>query len=126
MTRGGRIVIAGLMAVATSCAHQGAALGANQSLPVQLDVINHYALQVDVFAEAGGTSYHVGTVAPGIDSHWVLRRSLLVLGPVQLVAQPRDGGRPFRTQTLQVSAGDTITLEITSTLFNSTASVAHP
>lgn len=125
MLRAGRTTIAGLMLVAAACAHH-AASGGGEALPVQVHVINHYALQVDVYAEAGGASYHMGTVAPGIDSRWELRPSLLALGPVQLVAQPRDSGRPFRTQSLQLSPGDMITLEITSTLFNSTASVEHP
>ena len=125
MPRAGRIMMAGLMVVAAACAHHGASGGGTDALPVEVHIINHYALQVDVFAEAGGTSYHMGTVSPGIDSHWVLRPSLLALGPVELVAQPRDSGRPFRTQSLQLSPGDRITLEITSTLFNSTASVDH-
>jgi len=123
MLRASRIMVSGLMVLATGCAHRGATVGGTRPLRVRVHVINHYALQIDVFAEAAGTSYQMGTVSLGIDSRFVLRPSLLSLGPVQFVAVPRDAARPFRTPSLQLIPGDSVTLEITSTLFNSTVTV---
>lgn len=125
MRRSSRIMIAALMMVGSACAHRGSRTDSIQSLPVRVRVINHYALQIDVVAEAGGTSYHVGTVSPGIDSRYVLRPSLLALGPVQLIVLPRDDTRPFLTESLLLSPGDEVTLEITPSLFNSTVTVEH-
>lgn len=125
MQRSSRIMLAALMMVASACARRGASSAANQPLPVRVHVINHYALQVDLVAEAAGTSYAVGTVSPGIDSRYVLRPSLLSLGPVQLIVRPRDDARPFVTESLLLSPGDEVTLEITPSLFNSSVTVEH-
>jgi hypothetical protein len=126
MHRTTRMLIAGLILMSAACAHRGTSADSNQPLPVAVHVINHYALQVDVYAVAGGTSYLMGTVSPGIDSRYVLRQSLLALGPVQLVARPRGGEQPFRSQQLLLAPGDVVELEITSTLINSTVTVRQP
>lgn len=116
------VLIAGLIALGSGCAHRGTS-AADQPLPVHVHVVNHYPLQVDVYAVAGGTSYLLGIVSPGIDSRFVLRPSLLALGPVQLVAQPHSTEQPFRSQNILLSPGDEVELDIASTLFNSTVNV---
>jgi len=125
MHRTSWIPIAALILVGSACAHRGTSADTDQPLPVRVHVTNDYALQVDVYAEAGGTSYLMGTVSPGIDSRFVLRQAVLALGPVELVARPRGGERPFRSQRLLLAPGDVVELEITSTLINSTVNVRH-
>jgi hypothetical protein len=119
------MLIAGLIVLGSACAHRGTSANANQPLPVHVHVVNNFALQVDVYAVAGGTSYLMGTVSPGIDSRFVLREAVLALGPVELVARPRGGEPPFRSGRLLLSPGDEVDLEITSTLINSTVNVRH-
>lgn len=123
MQRTTRMLIAGLIVLGAACAHHGTAADSDHPLPVHVHVVNNYAMQVDVYAAAGGTSYLMGIVSPGLDSRFVLRPSLLALGPVQLVAQPHDNAPPYRTQNLLLSPGDQVELNITSTLINSTATV---
>lgn len=125
MRRTARMLIAGLIVTGSACAHAGTATNGSQPQPVRVNVTNHYALQVDVYAEAGGTSYRMGSVSPGFDSRFVLRRAVLALGPVVLVARPRGGEAPVRSGRLLLAPGDVVQFEITSTLINSTVNVRH-
>lgn len=121
--------IAGLLLVGTSCAHRrGTAsdTGAQPlDTPVHVNVINNYTLPVDVFALAGGTSYRMGTVHPGVPSHFVLRQAWVSNGPVEFVAQPAGTELPVRSGQLLLAPGDVVDFEIATHLINSTATVHH-
>lgn len=123
MQRTTRMLFAGLIVLGAACAHRNTPGDSNQPLPVRVHVVNHFSLQVDVYAVAGGTSYLVGIVSPGLDGRYVLRPSLLALGPVQFVAQPHSEQNPYRTRSLLLAPGDNVELDVASTLFNSTVNV---
>jgi hypothetical protein len=67
----------------------------------------------------------MGTVHPGVPSHFLLRQSLIINGPVELVAQPVGTEPPVRSGQLLLAPGDVVDFEIESHLINSTATVHH-
>ena len=129
MRRRSWCLIAGLVVAGTSCAHRrGTASDAGtQALdnPVNVNVINNYTLPVDVFALAAGTSYRMGTVHPGVPSHFVLRQAWIGNGLVEFVAQPVGTEPPVRSGQLLLAPGDVVDFEIATHLINSTATVHH-
>lgn len=82
--------MAGLLLVGASCAHRrGTASDADAQgveNPVRVNVINHYTLPVDIFVVASGATHRMGTVHPGVPSHFLLRQAVVINGPVELVA----------------------------------------
>lgn len=128
MCLGSWVLIAGLIATGSACSHGGAASGgASEPRPADLattvNVINHYGHAVDIYAAAAGTSYRMGTVAPGIDGHFVLRPAMVSSGPVELVAQLGGNEPPVQSGQLLLVPGDVVDFEITAQLINSTATV---
>jgi len=121
--------LAVLLLAGTSCAHRRATASDADAQgvenPVHVNVINHYALPVDVFAYGGGTSYRMGTVYPGVPSHFLLRQSMTGNGPVEFVAQPAGTESPVRSGQLLLAPGDIVDFEIADHLLNSTATVHH-
>lgn len=126
MHRGSWLVIAALLA--TACA-RGRAAGADAGppeppdSPVVLNVTNHYALQVDVFAVGAGTAYRMGTVAPGLAGRFLLRQAMLGGGPVEFLAQPVNGDPAIRSGPLLLAPGAIVDFEIAAQPLNSTATV---
>lgn len=123
------MLTAGLVMLSAACAHRSAQ-GNGGSLqpsdrPTVVNVTNHYALPVDIYAVAGGTSYRMGTVSPGIDSRFVLRPAVLALGAVEIVAHPAGGEPPVSSGRLVLDPGDVVSFEIAATLINSIARVEH-
>ena len=91
---------------------------------VIVNVINNYALPVDVFAMANGTTFRMGTVNPGIESQFVLRKDLLATNrQVTFVAQATAVGPRFTTDPMYVSPGDVIDFTIELNLIGSRAVV---
>ena len=129
MRRRSWCLIAGLLLAGASCAHRrGTAADAGAQgveNPVHLNVTNHYTLPVDVFVVAAGTTHRMGTVHPGVPSHFVLREAMVINGPVELVAQPAGTELPVRSGPLLLAPGDVVDFEIESHLINSTATVHH-
>ena len=129
MQRRSWMLIAGLVVLGAACAHGGAAGNTSETEPagreIRLNVTNRYALPVDVYAVAAGTSYRMGTVSPGIGSHFVLRAGMVGLGPVEFVAHPAGGEPPVRSGRLVLAPGDVVDFEIAAHLINSTATVRH-
>jgi hypothetical protein len=129
MRRRSWCLIAALVLAGTSCGHRrGTAADTGTpgvENPVHLNVINHYTLPVDVFVIAAGTTYRMGTVHPGVPSHFVLREAMVMNGPVELVAQPAGTESPVRSGQLLLAPGDVVDFEIESHLLNSTATVHH-
>lgn len=126
MRRGSWYFMAALLLAGSACAHRrGTAADQPADTPVHVNVINHYTLPVDVFCVGAGTSYRLGTVSPGIASHFVLRQSMIGNGPVEFVAQPAGTEPPVRSGQLLLAPGDVVDFEIASHLLNSTATVHH-
>jgi alpha-amylase len=92
--------------------------------PIVVNVTNNYAIQVEVYALAAGTSYRLGTVLPGIDSHFVLRRAMIASGAmVEFVAVPADGARTVRTGAMLLTPGEVVDFQILTHLIGSYATV---
>lgn len=91
---------------------------------VRVNVTNNYALPVDVSAMASGIVYRMGTVAPGIVGHFLLRRAMLAGGGmVEFAAQPAGTEPPVRSGQMLLQEGDVVDFEITSHLIASYARV---
>ena len=63
---------------------------------VQLNVTNHYNGPMEIYAIGSGTVYRMGTVLPGLVSHFVLRQAM-VGSPVEFVAQTSSRDLPVRS-----------------------------
>ncbi len=123
-----RVAAAAVLLALTAClfgsrktpsADQGAVDGR-----VRVNVTNNYSLPVDVSASASGTVYRMGTVAPGIVGHFVLRPAMLASGGmVEFVAQPAGTEPPVRSGRLLLKQGDVVDFEITTHLLASYAKV---
>jgi alpha-amylase len=87
-------------------------------------VQDNYALQMDIFAVAAGTTYRLGVVDPGIESRFVLRHDLLATNrQVTFIAQATAVGPHFVADPIYVSPGDIIDFTLETNLIGSRAVV---
>jgi len=114
-------LVAGLLLTNSSCLHRFGGARPDER-PVELFVVNHYIMPVEVYASGSGTSYRMGIVLPGLESRFVLRQALIVSGrTVEFHAYPADGARAVRSGDLLLVPGDIVDFEIATHLLNSTA-----
>ena len=112
LTTGGDLVLLGLEAEAPP----------NDSVVVY--VRNDYGLPMEAYVVGAGTYYRMGTVNPGIESRFVLRRNMLAMNHiVEFVAQATGYGPQARTGDLQVMPGDVVDFVIATNLIGTRASV---
>jgi hypothetical protein len=78
---------------------------------------------MEVYAGGSGITQRLGTVHPGMASHFVVPQALIGNGSVRLEARPSGGGQPFRSGDLLLSPGAVVDLVIAAQLFNSTATI---
>jgi alpha-amylase len=87
-------------------------------------VTNHYALPMEVYAVGAGTSYRLGTVNPGTDREFALRRALLLGGKtVSFLAQASGYGPHVQSAEVTTMPGDVLDFVIATNLIGSYASV---
>ena len=91
--------------------------------PVRLEVVNRFALPVEIEARGSGVSHRVGTVHPGMSGHFTLPQNLMGSGGVELIAHPTASTDNFRTESMLLAPGTIVDLLITPQLFNSTATL---
>lgn len=131
MTRGPQLrvswAILGALALAgTACVHHrpGTDTADQPALPVLVNVVNHYVMPVDVYAQGSGVSYRMGTVLPGLESRFVVRSALINTGGmVEVVGYPADRMRVVRSGSMLLVPGDIVDCEITTHLIISTCIV---
>lgn len=127
MRGGSRLLVAALALLGSACAHRGGDPTDSPSNAaadaVRVYVTNNFTLQMNVYAEAGGSSYRMGLVAPGIASQFVLRESMVGSGPVEFWAQPNAGGPIVRSGRLSLFAGAIVDFEIAARLNFSRATI---
>jgi hypothetical protein len=87
---------------------------------VEVAVTNHNALPMAVYASGSGITHRMGTVHPGMNSHFVIPQNLVGSGAVQFEARPSGGGQPFRSGEVLLAPGSFIQFQIAPQLFNST------
>ena len=92
---------------------------------VVLVVTNNYVMPVAVFARGAGTDYQVGTVLPGIEGRFIIRKAMLGSGTVEFLGNPADGARQISSGGLLLRPGDVVRFVITTHLIGSYADVSH-
>jgi hypothetical protein len=125
---GSPILVAGLLLTASACAYgSGTASHAWRAQEpagvVQLNVTNHSNGPMEIYVGGSGTSYRIGTVLPGLTSHFVVRPTMIVNGPVEFAARS-DGRSPLvRSGQFLLVPGNVVDFELASTPTNSIATV---
>jgi hypothetical protein len=122
------ILVAGLLLTSSACAYGiGSAKDTTRAQDaegvVQLNITNHNTGPMVVYAVGSGTSYLMGTVYPGLASHFVVRPGMITNGPVDFLARPRNGGPLFRSGQLLLAPGDVVDFELGDYPLTSTARV---
>lgn len=123
---GQTIMAAAVLLASSACAHGIGAAGATPSgdggRPVQLQVSNRSEGPIEVFATGSGTSYRIGTVHPGIDGNFVVRRGMVENGAVEFVARSMTG-HLIESGPLLLAPGDVVDFALTRFSATSTATV---
>jgi len=121
MLRGLRVVVPALLLTTSACAHSG---GGNGPQPtegqVYVEVANQHALPMEVYALGSGITHRMGTVHPGMTSHFGMPQNLIGSGSVRFEARPSGGGQPFRSGDLLLAPGAIVEFTIAAQLFSST------
>jgi hypothetical protein len=117
-----RALVPALLLTASACARSGSGdvTPASASGRVEVQVTNQNALPMEVYASGSGIRHRMGTVNPGMDSHFVIPQNLVGGGAVQFEARPSGGGQPFRSGEILLAPGSLIQFQIGAQLFNST------
>ncbi len=130
MQGGLRFALAALFLTTTSaCAHRrGAAADPGQLPPhvarVSVNVTNNSQSAMEIFAVGNATSYHLGTVAPGVPRSFDLPPGMIAAGGhVQFLAQASGAGPRVQPDEVVVAPGDVVDFEITTNLVGSRATV---
>lgn len=125
--RGGRpLYLAALIASASGCTHhpRPAAELEPRRAPVTVAVINNYQSSMEIYVVGAGTSYRLGSVAPGVPRQFVLRRDIISAGGhVYFFAQATGAGPRVQSEDLFLTPGDVVDFEITTNLIGSRATV---
>jgi hypothetical protein len=126
MRHGSLFLLAGLLVAGMACAHgRGGAANAPQAQSadsiVQLNVTSNYTLPMDVYIVGSGIRRRLGTVSPGITSHFVVPKAMIGNGPVEFTAGGADS--TARSGQLLLGLGDIVDFVIANPLFNSRATV---
>jgi hypothetical protein len=89
--------------------------------PSYIEVVNHFALPVDILVSGGGTVRRLGTVHPGMSAHYTLPRIFGNGNTVEFRADPGPGHTMYRSAGILIQPGAIVDFEVSSVLFNSTA-----
>ncbi len=90
---------------------------------VHLNVTNHSAGPMEIYVAGSGTSYRIGTVYPGLTSHFVVRPGMIVNGPVEFLARSSGREPMYRSGRFQLVPGNVVDYELASTPTSSVARV---
>ena len=122
MSRGRSVLVAGLLVSAWACALPGGGVEPDNRR-VTVEVRNHNALPVEVYALGGGSTLRLGTVHPGMDGTFYVPQNLIGSGSVRLEARAGGNAQPFRSGDLIMAPGSVIDFIIAPQLFSSTATL---
>jgi hypothetical protein len=89
--------------------------------PSYVEVVNHFALSVEIFVSGGGSVQRLGTVHPGMNGHFTLPRTFGNGTSVEFRADPGPGHTMYRSAQMLIQPGAIVDFEVASVLFNSTA-----
>lgn len=91
--------------------------------PVRVEVTNHHALPMEIYALSHGTSQRLGTVHPGMEAQFAISANLTRQGSVELQVLPNASTQRFSSGDLLLAPGTIVELIISPQLFNSTATL---
>ena len=124
------IVMAALLLPLSACRHRTAdgdeAPPPEPSAPVTVEVVNNFALPVEIYAIGSGTETRLGTVHPGMEATFVIPQSVRSTTTVELQAHAASTTRIGSSGPLLLAPGSIVDFTVTSTLFNSTAVIREP
>ena len=129
MQGGLQFALAALFVTTSACAHRrGTAADPEQLRPhaarVSVNVTNNSQSAMEIFVVGNGTSYHMGTVAPGVPRSFELPPGMVAAGGhLQFVAQASGAGPRVQPDEVVVAPGDVVDFEITTNLVGSRATV---
>jgi hypothetical protein len=115
-----RVLVPALLLGTAACSHSGGGEVQPTEIPVSVEVTNNNALPMEVSAFGSNISHRLGTVNPGLSSHFTIPKNLIGNGSVELEARPSGGGRAFRSDDILLSPGAVVDFIIAQQLFNST------
>jgi hypothetical protein len=120
MHRGFWLLVAGLIVTGAACAHgRGATTGAAAPAEtvVRLNVTNQTTFPAEVYVVGSGITHRLGTVSPGMASHFVVPRAMIGNGQLEFQAGAARSGQ------LLLAPGDVVDFVIRTPAFSSTATV---
>ena len=129
MQGGLQFALAALFVTTSACAHRrGSATDPEQLRPhaarVSVNVTNNSQSAMEIFVLGNGTSYHMGTVAPGVPRSFAVPPGMVAAGGhVQFLAQASGAGPRVQSDEVMVTPGDVVDFEITTNLVGSRATV---
>jgi hypothetical protein len=118
--RGLRVIAPALLLTVSACSHSGGGEVKPTDIPVSVEVTNQHALPMEIYAFASGITQRLGTVHPGMSSHFGVPQNIVGNGSVQFEARPTGGGQPFRSGEILLAPGAVVDFRIAPQLFNST------
>ena len=120
MLRGLRVLVAGLLLAVPACARSAGGETRPTDERVAIEVTNRHALPMEIYAVGSGINHRLGTVHPGLSSHFVLPQNLIGSSSVELEARPGGNIQPFRSGEVLLTPGSVVDFVIGAQLFNST------
>ena len=120
MLRGLGVLVPGLLLTLSACAQSGGGEVRPNNESVSVEVSNRHALPMEIYAVGSGIDHRLGTVNPGLSSHFVLPQNLIGSSSVRLEARPGGNGQPFRSGEILLAPGSVVDFVIGAQLFNST------
>jgi hypothetical protein len=122
VSRGLNVLIAGLLLTLCACAPSGGGVEPDNRR-VTIEVRNHNALPVDVYALGGGSTLRLGTIDPGMDGTFSVPQNLITSGSVRLEARTGATAQPFRSADLIMAPGSVVDFIVAPQLFSSTVTL---
>ncbi len=120
-------LIAGVLLTASACLHGPGTMRDTRRAPdiegVHLNVTNSFNGPMEIYAAGRGTSYRLGTVHPGLSSHFVVRPTMVVNGPVEFLARSHNRSPWIRSGLFLLRPGNVVDFELAATLEASVATV---
>jgi hypothetical protein len=121
--RGLGVLVPGLLLSVCACTHSGGGEVRPIDEQVSVEVTNRHALPMEIYAVGSGITHRLGTVNPGLSSHFLLPQNLIGSSSVELEARAGGNLRPFRSGEILLSPGSVVDFVIGAQLFNSTVTL---
>jgi hypothetical protein len=123
MLRAPRVLALCVLLMLAACRHRSADEAApSPDAPVQLMVTNHYGQPMEVWVAGAGMDQRLGVVNPGTTARYVIPRSFVGTGRVEVHANPpgrNDLSLTARSGSITLVPGAVVEFEIVQPLFNS-------